>query len=185
MVFAFLIALLFHSCATVEQYAPDSIKKHIFKDEQKQTSESQSVDPIENEYNQVLLAQQENMQLLCDQKWTKRGQIDRRMAKYCLDKQLEAVRDIYNRKHEWKVKEFWFENENWQQEVWNLCHNKWTKRGLTDFNMVSYCLNQQNEGLLNIEYMLDNKKISKSQYVLCQMKWNVDRNMIVYCLKRE
>jgi len=113
---------------------------------------------------------------LCKEKWTKRGELDDRMYKFCMNQHDEGYTEalvIYN---EYKSKE-------WIDDVAEFSLEKWTKRGNTDYNMFAFQLNKEKEAFLDLQYELKQNSLSQDIANKCKKKWYPQFSMIVYCTK--
>ena len=126
---------------------------------------------------------EQNMDTHCKGKWTKRGVLDRGMFNYCVTQQREAVYNLKQKRDDWEG-EMW-RGQVWFKPVWDLCFGKWTKRGIVDLSMVDYCMTQQHEGILDINYILKTNAGLENIFKNCSRKWGIDISMIAYCLKSE
>jgi len=113
----------------------------------------------------------------CADRWTKRGELDRRMYNFCLDQEEEG----------------WFEAKGlyykyidypWIDTLLDFSIEKWSERGIIQYRMVGYQMGIEIEGYLDIEYLKKNNKVKKSTLEYCSNKWGIEFRMINYCIEK-
>ena len=99
------------------------------------------------------------------------------MFKYCSKQAVEGYRQALEIYEE-------YENTVWIKDVVNFSLSEWTKKGSTDYNMFGYEMENNKEGLLNLQYEINQKNVTQAEVRKCSEKWYPNFTMIVYCLKR-
>lgn len=100
----------------------------------------------------------------CKKEWTKRGELDERMYNYCVQKEKEGYDKM--RGLEQKHKSY-----PWVEKLKNDIITKWSKSGVTQWQMVGYNLEKEIDAYLDIEYGLNNGEFEKDVYNTCYSKW--------------
>lgn len=84
-------------------------------------------------------------QTICYDKWNKRGELDQRMYRHCIEQQKDGYDEL---KHLHQ-----YANQSFYSEIsFPHCRDKWTKRGVSDTRMMAHCLNQEIEGIKDVMY---------------------------------
>lgn len=93
-------------------------------------------------------AYREDAHRICAEKWTKRGELDRRMYNHCMEQQADAYKDL--------VQLHQYANQSFYSDVsFPYCSSRWTNRGVVDTRMIVHCLNQEVEGVKDVMYYRD------------------------------
>ena len=90
-------------------------------------------------------AYKEDSHKICHDKWTKRGELDRRMYNYCMQMQMDGYNELVQL-HQYANQDFY------SKTAFPYCQDKWTNRGVTDTRMMAHCLNQEVEGIKDVMY---------------------------------
>ncbi len=114
---------------------------------------------------------QRDSQQICTQKWTKRGELDKRMYDHCMEGQMDGYEEL-KQLHQYADQDFYSET------AFPYCSAKWTKRGVSDARMMAHCLNQEVEGIKDVMYYRKQYGESKVNEIagraLAQFKsWNM------------
>ena len=117
----------------------------------------------------------------CEDKWTKRGELDQKMFNYCMRQQsdghdkalsLEAKHSVNGSK---PVELF--------DQVIQFSLEKWAKPSKYQMNMVAYEMEKQVEGFLDVDYLVSQGKTDAGLVNQCRTKWLPQWNMVAYCLE--
>ena len=117
----------------------------------------------------------------CKDKWTSRGVLDENMFSYCMNQQTDGYKEaIY-------LTESKYQNIPLIEEIVTYAMNRWLTRKEYLYDMVSYEIENQSEAYLDLEWDLNNGKISISLLEKCMDKWiTLDEplwDMVSYCTK--
>jgi hypothetical protein len=118
----------------------------------------------------------------CADEWTKRGELNSRMFKYCMTKQTDGYADAMalSLKHgasgSKPVKSF--------GRVIQFAMEKWAKPRKYDMNMVAFELKQQVEGFLDTEWAVSQGKVNSGELNRCKDKWLPQWSMVAFCLEK-
>ncbi|QAB14230.1 hypothetical protein [Hydrogenovibrio thermophilus] len=88
---------------------------------------------------------EKDSQQICYQKWNKRGELNSRMYKHCMEGQMDGYKEL-KYLHQYANQSFYSET------AFPYCRDKWTKRGISDTRMMAHCLNQEIEGIKDVMY---------------------------------
>ena len=114
----------------------------------------------------------------CKEQWTKRGVLDNRMYEYCMKKQFEGYANL-------KILISKYSQQKWLQAAVDHSVGKWTKRSVTQWNMVHYELNKITEAHEDIIYDMKQPGWNKSRFDACAQKWGIQLYMVTYCYKKK
>ncbi len=82
---------------------------------------------------------------ICHQKWSTRGELDRRMYNHCMEQQMNGYQEL--------VHLHGYSDQGWYAyTAYPYCSERWTKRGVSDARMIAHCLNQEREGIKDVMY---------------------------------
>ncbi|KAF0171776.1 MAG: Uncharacterized protein FD162_2860 [Rhodobacteraceae bacterium] len=119
-------------------------------------------------------------QATCAEQWTKRGQTDKQMFRYCMTKQREGhdrATDLY-RKYS-TIKSI--------DAIVRYASEKWLTRREYQYDMVAYEIEKQGEAFLDVAFDYNAKKYSDPEVEACIGKWirsdEPQWDMVAYCLK--
>jgi hypothetical protein len=117
----------------------------------------------------------------CKKEWTKRGELDKEMYNYCVEREKEG----YDKMKRLEVK---YKNYNWLQNLKSNIITEWTKAGVTEWRMVGYTLEKEIDAFLDIQYGLAHNEFSKLKYENCYAYWKTSNpakywSMTLFCLK--
>ena len=118
----------------------------------------------------------------CKEEWSERGILDERMFNFYMNKQIEGFNDaVYFLEQK-------YQNIPLIDQVLTFAMNQWLTRKEYLYNMVSYEIEEQAEGYLDVKWDLDNGKISESTFERCKSKWiRIDEpqwRMVKYCTRK-
>jgi len=89
---------------------------------------------------------QKDRETICTSEWTKRGELDREMHRYCITQHSEAYLELAPFHSQYK-------DQGWYSDyAFPYCDGEWTKRGVSDATMILYCLKQELEGVKDYQY---------------------------------
>lgn len=119
-------------------------------------------------------------QATCAAQWTKRGQTDKEMLRYCMSKQRDGhdrAADLY-RKYS-SIKSI--------DAIVSFASEKWLTRREYQYDMVAYEIEKQGEAFLDVAFDYNAKKYSGPEVEACIGKWirsdEPQWDMVAYCLK--
>lgn len=113
---------------------------------------------------------------ICKDASTKRGVLDEKKFGWCIDdknKGYELAEVIYNE----------FKSEPYFNEVITYVLSETTKRGNIDYQHFYYELEKQKEAILDLKYLIKEKKVNESQVNKCSKEEFPNIWAIVYCLE--
>lgn len=104
------------------------------------------------------ISQSEN---ICRDKWTKRGELDRRMFAYCVGREQEGYVATLKkfRKHDWIASTF--------PAIWA----KWTNGGNTLYSQVAFNLKNEGEAFLDYVYASKEAAFDSAKMAGCESEW--------------
>ena len=100
----------------------------------------------------------------CKDHYTKRGVLDQRMYEYCFNEQLERYDELLTLESKYK-------NYTWIGSLKESIIKKWTKAGVTQWDMVEASLRNEVDAYLDLDYGLKNGEIDKEKYDLKYAEW--------------
>ena len=81
---------------------------------------------------------------LCVEKWTKHGELDKRMYDRCVKMQMFGYKDLKELHDRYVLKKIY------SDILFPYCSWKWTKRGVVDVHMMAYCLKTEMAGFKEV-----------------------------------
>jgi len=111
----------------------------------------------------------------CENKWTKRDELDVDMYDYCMSSQLDGYSKALALSHQYM-------HLPWMEQLLSMLFEKWTKRDAIQYDMIAYTLNEEIEGYLDVEYALKKGDVTPDLVEHCEGKWAPQYSMVSYCL---
>ncbi|MBX7096445.1 MAG: hypothetical protein K1X89_01920 [Myxococcaceae bacterium] len=122
------------------------------------------------------LSQSEN---ICREKWTKRGDLDRRMFAYCVGREREGYAAVVA-----ALKKFG--KHDWIASLFPAIWAKWTTGGNTLYSQVGFNLEQQGDAFLDYEFARKEANFDSAKMTACETEWGEHDSrwtMTMYCYK--
>lgn len=123
---------------------------------------------------------QENVDTHCANEWTKRGTLNKMMFEFCKRTEKKAHANLVTLVEKYKDDHKWQWIDKSLPSIWN----KWTKRGVTRYQMVHYELNLEVEALLDIQYEANEPTFDKDKMQSCANQYNTWQ-LVKYCYSRD
>lgn len=118
-----------------------------------------------------------NINVLCNEEWTKRGVLDQNMYQFCMKTQREGYESLKSLVSK-------YASQQWLQAAIDYSIEEWTKRDVTNFSMVHFTLNQITEGYEDIIYLSKQPTWQPAKYERCLQEWEIRLQMVVHCYKK-
>jgi hypothetical protein len=119
-----------------------------------------------------------NSEMYCEKQWTKRGELDQEMYKYCLDKEEKGYQEALILINKYK-------DQPWIQSLIDFSVKEWTKREIRQDSMVQHSLNKNIEGWEDMNYEAKQPSYKQAKAKACEKKWAPQYSMVSYCYKSD
>jgi len=116
-------------------------------------------------------------ELHCEKEWTKRGQLDQEMYKFCLDGEYKGYEEAILLIQKYK-------SQPWIQQVIDNAVTQWTKAGVRVDSMVKFTIAKNIDAWEDLVYESKQSGFDNGKFQGCQNKWGVDFSMVSYCYKK-
>lgn len=117
----------------------------------------------------------------CREEWTKRGELDQRMFKFCVGKETKGHAEIKE-----VLKKFG--QQPWMATLFPAVWAEWTKRGVTQYSMVAYALKKEADSFLDYEYERKKATFNAAKASRCESQWAEHAShwsMTMHCYKKD
>lgn len=74
-----------------------------------------------------------------------------------------------------------YSDEPWIQAAVDYSLGEWTKRGVVQFSMVKFQLEQITEGFEDLVYLSEQPGWDRRKHERCSRDWGIQFNMVVFC----
>ncbi len=122
-----------------------------------------------------------NAEAHCRGEWTKRGELNNRMYNHCLGIEKAGHANMLHVLTEYGTQE-------WMATLFPAIWNAWTKRGVTQYQMVGYNLKNEADKFLDFKYEGKQPSYDRSKMNRCVGQWRGDDSrwsMTMYCYKQD
>lgn len=117
----------------------------------------------------------------CEDQWTKRGNLDRKMYNYCMERQVDGYNDAMSLMKKYSsIADI--------DKIANYSVRKWLKARQYQYEMVAYEMERQIDSFLNVAYGVKSGDYTEADVLPCLSKWyrgdKPQWDMVAYCLER-
>lgn len=122
-----------------------------------------------------------NIDSFCRDEWTKRGELDQRMFRYCVSQETRGHAEMLA-----TLKKF--DSKPWMSALFPAIWMEWTKRGITQYRMVGHALKQECDKFLDYEYERKQSQFNARKMDACAQEWRLHASrwsMTVHCYKND
>ena len=117
-----------------------------------------------------------NSEMYCEKEWTKRGELDYKMYRFCLNREKEAYQEALILIKKYK-------DQPWIQNLIDFSVKEWTKREIRQDSMVKYILYINIEGWEDMNYEAKQPSYKQAKAEACVKKWAPQYSMVSHCYK--
>jgi hypothetical protein len=105
----------------------------------------------------------------CRNEWTKRGVLDDRNYDNCMNEMHQSYMELADFVNQHK-------DQDWLQSIVDYAQKRWTTRNMRDDRAMSYEIQQQVDGKLDLDYERKQLDWNETKYIKCQHDLNLDAN---------
>ncbi|MBL4797196.1 MAG: DUF4124 domain-containing protein [Oleispira sp.] len=169
----------------IENLAEDKRHAAIRAKQTKELSEKYAQESRVKQYLQSLNSSlksssgyDKDSKVLCSKQWTKRGVLDSNMYRYCIKGHSDSYYELRDLDRSVNEQPFYVDY------AYPYCSKRWTKRGVVDVTMLLHCLNQEVEGVEDVNFYRKKYGSVTSSVINRAMGRYGSWNMVAYTIKQ-